>query len=202
MQHFKYGRTEIAHLTKRDVLLGDLISRFGKLKRPVNPDLFDALMHAMISQQVSVKAAATVYGRLAELSGKVTPQSIAALSATAIQRCGTTMIKARNMRKASAAFLSGEIDPTLLHTMSDKEVTQALVALPGVGVWTAEMLLLHSLQRPNVFSFNDLIIRRSLMTLHSLPQLTKRDFEAFRELYSPHCSVAMIYLWKYGASMR
>jgi DNA-3-methyladenine glycosylase II len=109
-----------------------------------------------------------------------------------------TLRKAEYIRQAAKALYQGDIDIRAFNEMEDEEIMQQLSTLHGVGRWTAEMILLHSLQRPNVFSENDLVIRRSLMLLHDLTSLSKKDFAYYRQLYSPYGSVAMIYLWKYA----
>lgn len=103
--------------------------------------------------------------------------------------------KADYILTAAQAFFEGRIKESDLVGLTDQEVIARLTQLPGVGVWTAEMLLLFSMQRPDVLSYNDLVIRRSLMTLHGLPEMTRADFDRYRRLYSPYGSVASLYLW-------
>lgn len=197
MEYFQYGKEEIQHLSRCDPNMATVIRKLGMLQRKVTPDIFQALTECIIGQQISSKAAATVNQRLRDLCVTVVPEVISQFSASEIQRCGMTMKKAGYIQDAAGAFVNGDIDPKVLGEMDDESVIRKLTALPGIGRWTAEMLLLHSLQRPNVFSLSDLIIRRNLMALHGLSEMRKAAFEKFRELYSPYCSVAMIYLWKY-----
>lgn len=199
MSHFIYGQAETDHLSRKDKKMGALIRQYGMLKRKVTPDLFEALVSSIIAQQISSKAATTVTQRLTALIGKITPESIGETDALKIQECGMTHKKAGYLKASAEAVQNGTIDLPAFPAMEDKAIIKQLIALPGVGRWTAEMLLLHSLQRPDVFSYDDLAIRRGLMSLHNLSVFTKADFEKFRKRYSPHCSVAMIYLWKYSS---
>ena len=198
---FRYGTQEMDFLSGADPAMGTLIARHGKLRRKVTPDLFTALAESIIGQQISTAAAATVNNRLATLCQSITPESIANARAAHIQQCGMTHRKAGYLIRAAEAFLAGDIDPQELRQLSDAEVITRLTRLAGVGRWTAEMLLLHALQRPDVFSYDDLVIRRSLMLLHGLKHLDKSTFELYRRMYSPYCSVAMIYLWRHGARL-
>ncbi|EQB90222.1 hypothetical protein M918_01105, partial [Clostridium sp. BL8] len=93
------------------------------------------------------------------------------------------------------AAISGEVDFSTLHTLTDEEIVKKLSALKGVGVWTAEMLLIFSLCRPDVVSFGDLAIRRGMMNLYGLKELPKEKFERYKKRYSPYGTVASLYLW-------
>ncbi|MMZ64296.1 DNA-3-methyladenine glycosylase [compost metagenome] len=90
----------------------------------------------------------------------------------------------------------GELDFSGLSRLGDEDIITELMRLKGVGRWTAEMLLLHSLERPDVVSWGDLAIRRGMMRLYGLSALTKAEFDAYRARYSPYGSVASIYLWE------
>jgi DNA-3-methyladenine glycosylase II len=196
MSFFIYGKTETDHLARRDKKMAAVIERYGMPERKVTPDLFEALVASIIAQQISSKAAATVTQRLRELCGIISPESIIRIAEREIQQCGMTLKKAGYIKSAARTILNKTIALDDFPALDDETIITQLTALPGIGRWTAEMLLLHSLQRPNVFSYDDLVIRRNLMSLHDLSVLTKSDFAKYRDLYSPYCSVAMIYLWK------
>lgn len=196
MQYFTYGETEIKHLQSRDPKLGKEIQRIGMIKRRVIPDPFESLINSIISQQISKKAAATVSGRLYELlADDMTPTSIMNAGPKAIQSCGMSERKAGYIMGIAEAALAGEVDFDTLHTLSDEEVIRKLTTLRGVGVWTAEMLLIFSLARPDVVSYGDLAIRRGMVALYGLDELSRRQFAVFAKRYSPYGSVASLYLW-------
>jgi len=195
LQLFEYGANEIANLKSRDKILGVAIDRIGMIKREVNPDPFTALISSVISQQISKQAAKTIQGRLYTLLGDVTPESISAANITLIKGCGLSERKAGYLKGLAEAAISGEVDFTALPGLPDEEVIAVLTSLRGVGVWTAEMILLFSLRRPDIVSYRDLAIRRGMMNLYGLQSLTPVVFEQYRKHYSPYGSVASLYLW-------
>ena len=196
MEHFNYGENELSHLRSKDKILGEVIDKLGFLKRPITSDMFVALVESIISQQISSKAAVTVNRRVYELLGQITPESIAETNHFHIQKCGMSLKKASYIKIAADAVLSGAVDFTEFPNMNDQQVIEKLISLPGVGVWTAEMLMIFSLQRPNILSFDDLVIRRAMTKLYGLNDISKEVFDKYRKLYSPYCSVASLYLWE------
>lgn len=196
MQIFRYGPAEISYLTKRDRKLGDAISEIGRIERPVMPDLFEALVAGIASQQISAKAATTVWRRMEERFGRVSPETIAAAPADEIQQCGISMRKAGYIKRIGETVAGGSLSLDQLKTAPDEEVIARLTALSGVGIWTAEMLLIFSMERPDVVSWGDLAIRRGMMRLYGLGTLDREAFERYRRRYSPFGSVASLYLWE------
>ncbi|WP_433942936.1 DNA-3-methyladenine glycosylase family protein [Paenibacillus sp. SN-8-1] len=196
IRFFDYGQKEMDELRRADEKLGAAIDRFGRIDRLIIPDLFTALIHAIVGQLVSVKAAATIWGRMLQHFGDISPQSLVLGSADEIQRCGMTMKKAVCIHQIAHRIGQGEFDLDELHHLTDQQVIHKLSTLPGVGRWTAEMLLIHSMERPDVVSWGDLAIRRGMMRLYNLPSLSKQQFDAYRTSYSPLGSVASIYLWE------
>ena len=199
MSLFKYGKAELDHLKRRDRKLGRAIDRIGMIERQVIPDLFEALVHSVVAQQISRKAAATVWGRLCGNLQDITPGKVAVTDVTDIQQCGLSMRKASYIKGIGEAAVSGDLDLAGLREMSDARVIERLSSLPGIGVWTAEMLMIFSLCRPDVVSWGDLAIRRGMMKLYGLKDLSKTQFDRFRKRYSPCGSVASLYLWALSA---
>ena len=195
MRTFTYGEKEIAHLKKKDKKLGLAIESIGPIQRAVNPDLFSSLIHSIVSQQIATKAAATVWTRLQLACGEITPAAIDGAEALHIQQCGMSMRKTLYIKGVGEAVKQNELNIAELATLSDEEIIRTLSSLNGVGVWTAEMLLIFSLQRPDVVSWGDLAIRRGMMNLYGLDSLTREQFERYRKRYSPYGSVASLYLW-------
>lgn len=195
MQIFKYGQNEIDYLKRKDKKLGEAIDSIGIIEREITPDPFKALISSIVGQQISSKAAATVWKKLNDLLGCITTESIDQADIAKIQACGMSHRKAEYIKGISKAAITGEIDFNLLHTQKDEEIINKLSALNGVGVWTAEMLLIFSLNRPDILSYKDLAIRRGMMKLYGLKELPKEKFERYRKRYSPYGSVASLYLW-------
>ncbi|EEP89690.1 DNA-3-methyladenine glycosylase family protein [Yersinia kristensenii] len=192
---YNYGETEINHLKQRDKKMAVAIERIGMIARPLSPDLFAALIRNIVDQQISVKAALTVNARLLTLLGSVTPLTVAATAIETIQGCGMTMRKAGYIKGAADAALSGSLDLSAISQLPDNEVISQLSNLNGVGIWTAEMLLISSLSRPDILSWGDLAIRRGMMNLYRHKTLPRERFERYRRRYAPYGTTASLYLW-------
>ena len=200
MVFFEYGQAEIEHLKRKDKKLGAIIDKIGLIQREITPNVFSAIIQSVLSQQISTKAAQTVCNRLDNLlNHDITPKSITIAGLDAIKGCGMSQRKAGYILGIAEAALTGVVDFNTLHTLTDAEITKRLTVLNGVGVWTAEMLLIFSLGRPNVVSYGDLAIRRGIMKLYGLKELPKESFEKYRKRYSPYGSVASLYLWALSA---
>lgn len=195
MALFTYGSREIQWLAKRDKRMAAAIERIGMIERPLIPDLFAALIRNIVDQQISTKAGITVNGRLLQIAGEVTPARIEALSAQQIQACGMSMKKALYIKGAASASMSGELDLAAIGGYTDAQVIASLTRLPGIGVWTAEMLMIFSLGRPDVLSWGDLAIRRGMMNLYRHKLLPRERFERYRRRYAPYNTTASLYLW-------
>ncbi len=194
-QYFPYGETEIAWLKSRDKRLGEVIDQLGAVKRQVIPNLFTALVHSIVGQQISTKAHETIWRKMQDALGDITPEAVMSITAEQLQAFGISFRKVGYIRGAAEKVLSGEFDIQALRTMSDSEVCAKLTALNGIGTWSAEMLMLHSLLRPNILSFGDLGIQRGLRMLYHHRKITKELFAKYQRRYSPYGSVACIYLW-------
>ena len=193
---FIYNQLETNFLSERDPKMGSLIQKFGQIERKTLPDLFEALINSIVAQQISSKAAQTVYARLVDKCGIITPINLNKLTDIDIQTCGMSMRKAINIKKATQAVLSGKLEIEKLNELKDTEVISILSELDGIGIWTAEMLMIFSMQRKDILSYSDLAIRRAICILHNVEKISKLQFEHFKTLYSPYGSVASLYLWK------
>ncbi|MDR1221849.1 MAG: DNA-3-methyladenine glycosylase 2 family protein [Tannerella sp.] len=196
---FIYGDREVAHLKKVDPALGAIIDQIGHIERAVIPDLFTALVNSIVAQQISSKAKDTVWKRMMERFGKITPETVCAASAEDIQQCGMSMRRVNYIKEAASSVLSGELDIEALHTMPDDEVCRRLSGLPGIGVWTAEMLMTFSMQRPDILSWGDLAIHRGMRMLYRHRKIDRELFQKYRQRYSPYATVASLYLWAIAA---
>ncbi len=195
MDYYRYDDKAIDYLKSRDAELGRAIDRIGRIERAVIPDLFAALVSAIVAQQISAKAAATVWSRVATRCAPISPGRLATLAVEEIQSCGMSMRKAGYIRDSARAIERGEVDLSALPALEDQVVIERLSSLPGIGVWTAEMLLIFSMQRPDVVSWGDLGIRRGMRILYGCDPLDRAQFDVYRRRYSPYGSVASLYLW-------
>ena len=157
--------------------------------------MFTALIDSVIAQQISGRAAQTISDRLHGLVGNFTPQSLAEVDPSQIQQCGLSQRKVGYIQGIAREAASGALDLEALRHAPDEELLRKLSALNGIGVWTAEMLMIFSLCRPDVLSWGDLGIRRGMALLYGDRELTRERFERRRKRYSPYGSVASLYLW-------
>jgi 3-methyladenine DNA glycosylase/8-oxoguanine DNA glycosylase len=196
MEIFKYGHQELEHLKKRDKKLGAAIEKIGMIEREIIPDLFSALVNSIVGQQISSKAAITVWNRLQEQLGIISPETIESTTIENIQQCGLSMRKAGYIKGIAEAVVSGQLNLAQIYSLSDDEIIEQLLSLKGIGKWTAEMILIFSMERPNVVSWGDFAIQRGMMRLYGLKSLSKEQFDKYVKRYSPYGSVASLYLWE------
>ena len=197
-EYFPYGETEIAHLKKRDKKLGAAIDAVGPIRREVTPDLFQALIFSIAGQQISNKAARTIRARLGERF-ELTPAGLAMAPVEDIRQCGMSLRKAGYIKGIAESAHCGALDLAAMVDLPDQDFIRRLEALNGIGVWTAEMLLIFCLRRPDIVSWGDLAIRRGMMRLYNLSSLSREQFELRRKRYAPFGSVASLYLWALAA---
>ena len=196
MPIFRYGNTEMEYLKRKDKKLAAAIERIGILEREITSDLFTALINNIVGQQISKAAFSTIWKRMEERFGEITPERIESATLEEVQQCGLSFRKAGYIKEASRAVAEGEINLPALPDLPDDEVIRRLSSLRGVGEWTAEMLLIFSMERPDVVSKGDLAIRRGMMTLYGRKTLDKKTFNRYAKRYSPFGSVASLYLWE------
>ena len=192
---FKYGQGEMEYLAKKDRNMAAVVARFGKIERRVTPDLFEAFVDSIIGQQISAKAHVTVMGRFRQNFPKITPGALAGAGLEDVRRAGMSVRKASYIISVADEIMGGRLNLDELHAMDDEEVCKTLCRLPGVGRWTAEMLMIFSMQRPNVLSLGDLAIRRGLCRMHGHREITAGLYEKYKKRYSPFCSVASLFIW-------
>lgn len=185
----------LAHLARRDKKMAAVIERLGPIEREGYGDLFYALVHSIAGQQISGKALASIWQRVTALVGDITPERVAAQSTEALQACGLSFRKVEYMLDLTRKVLDGELDLAAIATLPDDEVIGRLVALRGIGAWTAEMMLLFCLQRPDILSFGDLGIHRGLRMLYRHRTIDRVRFGRYRKRFSPFGSTASLYLW-------
>ena len=193
--YFKYGKKEINWLKSRDPVLGKAIDEIGHIKRVITPDLFMAMINAIVGQQISSKAQITVWGRMLERFVPFTAAAINSVAAEELQACGISMRKAVCIKEIAGLITEGSLDLTQLYDLSDEEVCKKLIQIKGIGTWTAEMLMIFSMQRPDILSWNDLAIQRGMRILYRHREITTKLFNKYKRRYSPYASVASLYLW-------
>ena len=193
--YFQYTTRETDYLSQKDKRLGEAIQKVGPIQREVDTDLFSAVVHHIIGQQISTKAQATIWQRMQEALGSVDAEHILAAGVPQLQKLGMTFRKAEYITDFAQKVQNGKFDLEEIWQKPDEEVIRELSSLKGIGVWTAEMILLFCMQRPDVFSYDDLAIQRGLRMLYHHRKIDRKLFAKYRRRFSPYCSVASLYLW-------
>ena len=193
--YFAYGEAELSRLRQKDKRLCEVIDRIGHIDRAVDPDLFSSVVHHIIGQQISTKAQATIWQRMQDALGAVNAETILKAGVPNLQALGMTFRKAEYITDFAAKIHTGVFDLDAVEHMRDEDAIRALSSLKGIGVWTAEMILLFCMQRPNIFSYDDLAIQRGLRMVYHHRNIDRKLFEKYRRRFSPYCSVASLYLW-------
>ncbi|HWF06146.1 MAG TPA: DNA-3-methyladenine glycosylase [Candidatus Angelobacter sp.] len=188
----------VDHLSKSDAILAAIIARVGPCKMTYREPSFEMLARAIVFQQLSTKAATTIYGRLEEAAGgALTPESIQNLSVGEMRRAGLSRQKLGYIRDLAEHALSGKVNFALLPSMSDEEVIESLTDIKGVGVWTAHMFLMFSLRRPNILPVGDLGVRMAIQKAYKKRKMpTPKQIEQIAKSWHPYCSYAAWYLWR------
>ena len=195
IMYFKYGDEEIAYLKQKDKRLADVIDKVGKIERPVDTDLFSSVIHHISGQQISTKAQATIWQRMNDNLGVVNADTVLSAGTEYLQSFGMTFRKAEYITDFAKKIKNGSFDLEGIWEKSDEDAIKELSGLQGIGVWTAEMILLFCMQRPNIFSFGDLAILRGIRMVYHHRKIDRKLFEKYRRRFSPYCSVASLYFW-------
>ena len=160
---------------------------------------FESLVSSVISQQLAVKAAETIHGRLTQLAkGNVTPIRIAKLSDAALREIGVSGAKAKTIQGLAQATLTGSVPINDLHELSDDEVFSGLTSLWGIGPWTVDMFMMFQLHRLDIWPTGDLGVRRGWESIHKLSeQIEPKALEVKGEKFRPYRSVVAWYCWRH-----
>lgn len=193
---FEYSEKELDFLRQKDPKLGVLFDEFGIIERETFSSVFYALVFSICGQQISSKARISVVKKLKLKFGRICPKNIFDREISELRECGLSLQESTAIKQAAVLFHTKKLTQKSLANMDDAQFIKTLASLKGVGVWTAEMIMIFALKRPNIFSFSDFGIRKGLSILHNIKQLDKKKFERFRKLYSPYATIAAIYLWE------
>jgi DNA-3-methyladenine glycosylase II len=188
----------VAHLRGAEPSLADLIDRVGPCVFRPRKDRFGTLVRAIIGQQISSKAATAIDGRLRALAGDPhAAKPLLELGEEKLRSVGLSGVKARYVLNLAEASHDGRLPLHRFHRMSDEAIVASLTSIKGIGVWTAEMFLIFSLGRPDVFPVADLGIRAAIRLRLGLPDLPRPHVcRALAEPWRPYRSVASWYLWR------
>jgi DNA-3-methyladenine glycosylase II len=189
----------VAHLKSSDPVLGALIDRIGPSRIRYRPATFDALVHAIVNQQLSGKAAATIYGRLeAALAPKgVEPRGILRLGEERLRKLGISKQKSAYLLDLAGKTHRKEVDFDALPKLADALVLEQLTAIKGIGEWTVHMFLMFALRRPDVLPVGDLGIQNAIQRAYGLEARPKpKQVAEIGAKWRPYASHAAWYLWR------
>jgi DNA-3-methyladenine glycosylase II len=186
-----------AHLERRDKVLRKLIRKFPEPDIQSRGDPFQALSRSIVGQQISVKAAQSIWGRFLEAAGEMKPASVVELPVEVMRGCGLSAAKTLYLKDLAAHFDTGAVKPRRWARMDDEAIIEELVRVKGVGRWTAEMFLMFHLMRPDVLPVDDLGLRRAMERAYNDGEpLTRDEMRELGRCWSPWSSVATWYLWR------
>src|SRR5256886_2845213 len=191
----------IAYLSETDPIIARAIERVGPCTLIPNPQLFETLVDAIISQQISVKAADAIMGRLraalhAEANGMISPDALLSLEEDTLRAVGLSPQKMRYIRDLTERVVNGELDLERLSELDDEEIIRELVKVKGIGRWTAEMMLIFSLGRPDVLPVDDLGFLEGVREAYSLEaRPTPKELRERGEVWRPYRTFATWYMW-------
>jgi DNA-3-methyladenine glycosylase II len=187
-------------LAERDPVLRRLVAEAGPARvRPPAESHFEALVRAIVYQQLAGAAAAAIHGRLiAALGGQVTPERLLSLADEALRSAGLSGSKTASLRDLAAKIVDGTVvlDPAGLRAESDTEVVARLSTVRGIGKWTAEMFLMFQLRRLDVWPTGDLGVRKGFGLAWGIPTPTAKELEPLGDPYRPYRSVVAWYCWR------
>ncbi len=192
---FCYGSTETDYLKSKDKKLAMAIERIGHIERAVDEDLFSSVIYNIVGQQISMAAQTTVWNRLSSMLGEVNAETVLSAGRDALKSVGITYKKVDYILDFAAKIRDGSFNISSLWDMTDEQVIEKLSSLRGIGVWTAEMIMIFCMQRRNIVSYGDLAILRGMRMLYGHKEIDRARFERYRARYSPYGTVASFYLW-------
>ena len=188
------------HLYNVDQRMGRLIDEFGPLELSPIKNYYESLVRSIIYQQLSGKAAATIYGRFKDLFNHKKypkPKDVLSIPFEILRGVGLSKQKATYIIDLSEKWDRGEVNLSNLNSMSDDKISAELIKIKGIGQWTADMFLMFTLARPDVFPYGDLGIQKGVMELNKMDRLpTRKEMELEARQWKPYRTMAALYLWK------
>jgi len=190
----------LRHLSNADKRMEKLIDKFGPPNFNLMNNYYESLIRSIVYQQLSGKAASIIYERFLDLfvfDIYPEPKDILAVSIETLRSSGLSYQKVNYIRDLSEKWQDGTMNLTNIDSMTDEEISSELIKVKGIGQWTADMFLMFTLGRPDVFPFGDLGIQKGFMILTNMNHLpTKKEMERKTKKWQPYRTVAAWYLWK------
>ena len=193
----EYWAEACAHLSRKDRVMKKLIPQHGDVMLESRGDAFVTLARSIVGQQISVKAAQSVWDKFAKLSRKLTPAGVLKLKVDDMRAAGLSARKVEYLVDLALHFDSGAVHVKQWQGMDDEDIIAELVAIRGIGRWTAEMFLIFHLMRPNVLPLDDVgLINGISRNYFSGEPVSRSDAREVAQAWSPYCTVATWYIWR------
>ena len=194
----KYWNKAKKYLSKKDKVMKILIKKYNDKTLTTRKDIFFSLCKSIIGQQISVAAANSVFKKFKKIcKGKINPQVVKKLTTQKLKRCGLSKQKARGIKELSIKFSNKSFNPKLINKMNDEEAIIYLSTLRQIGRWSAEMILLFTFNRENIWPIQDIGLLRAISNNYKKKYLPPKKFINYLgKKFSPYCSVATWYLWR------
>ena len=194
----QYWNKSKKFLSKRDKVMRKLIKKYSDKTLTTRKDIFFSICKSIVGQQISVAAASSIFLKFKKICrGKITPKVVKNLSISKLKSCGLSRQKARGIKELSKKFFDKKFNPNLIKKMDDEESIIYLSSLRQVGRWSAEMILLFTYNRPNIWPVQDIGLLRAISNNYKKKYLPPKNFvNKLNKKFSPYCSVATWYLWR------
>tara|TARA_B100001250_G_scaffold388600_1_gene386981 strand:+ start:701 stop:1327 length:627 start_codon:yes stop_codon:yes gene_type:complete len=186
------------YLMKKDKVMKNLIKKYSDKNLTTRKDVFFSLCKSIIGQQISVAAANSVFAKFkSACKGKINPKNVNLLNTSNLKKCGLSRQKVKGIKELSKKFLNKSFNPKLINNMNDEEAIEYLSGLRQIGKWSAEMILLFTYNRPNIWPIQDIGLLRAISNNYKKKYLPPKNFiKKLNKKFSPYCSVATWYLWR------
>ena len=194
----KYWNKAKKYLSKKDRVMKILIEKYKQKTLTTRKDIFFSLCKSIIGQQISVAAANSVFKKFQEAcNGKINPKIVKKITVQKLKKCGLSRQKAKGIKELSIKFSNKSFNPNLIKKMTDEEAIVYLSTLRQIGRWSAEMILLFTFNRENIWPTQDIGLLRAISNNYQKKYLPPKNFvNSLRKKFSPYCSVATWYLWR------
>ena len=194
----KYWNKAKKYLSKKDRVMKILIEKYKQKTLTTRKDIFFSLCKSIIGQQISVAAANSVFKKFQQAcNGKINPKIVKKITVQKLRKCGLSRQKAKGIKELSIKFSNKSFNPDLIKKMTDEEAIVYLSTLRQIGRWSAEMILLFTFNRENIWPIQDIGLLRAISNNYKKKYLPPKNFVSFlRKRFSPYCSVATWYLWR------
>ena len=194
----KYWNKAKKYLSKKDKVMKDLIHRYKDKTLTTRKDIFFSLCKSIIGQQISVAAASSVFKKFNNIcNGKINPKVVKKINIHKLKKCGLSRQKAKGIKELSIKFSNKSFNPSSIKKMNDEEAIIYLSTLRQIGRWSAEMILLFTFNRENIWPIQDIGLLRAISNNYKKKYLPPKKFvNSLNKRFSPYCSVATWYLWR------